>query len=61
MYDPIYPVLQTHLINFVVLQAKGEADAELAIMNKLGVIDAVLTKDSDAFPFGAKCVMRVDP
>lgn len=30
-------------------------------MNKLGVIDAVLTKDSDAFPFGAKCVMRVDP
>ncbi|KAE9384142.1 PIN domain-like protein [Gymnopus androsaceus JB14] len=41
--------------------AKGEGDAELSVMNNLGVINAVLTRDSDAFPFGAKCVMRVDP
>lgn len=30
-------------------------------MNQLGVIDAVLTKDSDVFPLGAQCVLRVVP
>ncbi|KAK7027616.1 PIN domain-like protein [Favolaschia claudopus] len=39
-------------------QAPGEAEAELAQMNKLGFIDAVITEDSDAFIFGADCVIR---
>ncbi|KAK7054028.1 flap endonuclease GEN 1 [Favolaschia claudopus] len=39
-------------------QAPGEAEAELAQMNKLGFIDAVITEDSDAFVFGAVCVIR---
>lgn len=30
-------------------------------MNQLGIIDAVLTKDSDIFPLGAQCVLRVIP
>lgn len=40
------------------IQAPGEAEAELAHLNKLGIIDAVLTDDSDALIFGAKVVMR---
>ncbi|KAK7027621.1 hypothetical protein R3P38DRAFT_3315205 [Favolaschia claudopus] len=36
--------------------APGEAEAELAQMNKLGFIDAVITEDSDAFIFGADCL-----
>lgn len=42
-------------------QAKGDAEAELAIMNQLGIFDAILTKDSDAFSLGAQCVMKVVP
>ncbi|KAJ3849439.1 PIN domain-like protein [Lentinula lateritia] len=37
--------------------AKGDAEAELAHLNNQGIIDAVLTKDSDIFPFGAQCVL----
>ncbi|KAJ2989265.1 hypothetical protein NUW54_g8841 [Trametes sanguinea] len=40
------------------LQAAGEAEAELARMNQLGIIDAVLTEDSDALLFGAPVVIR---
>ncbi|KDR71016.1 hypothetical protein GALMADRAFT_214050 [Galerina marginata CBS 339.88] len=39
-------------------QAPGEAEAELAKLNELGIIDAILTMDSDAFAFGARCVIR---
>ncbi|KAK7006106.1 flap endonuclease GEN 1 [Favolaschia claudopus] len=39
-------------------QAPGEAEAELAQMNKLGFIDAVITEDSDTFVYGAVCVIR---
>ncbi|KAF8185813.1 PIN domain-like protein, partial [Mycena galopus ATCC 62051] len=39
--------------------APGEAEAELAQLNKLGVIDAVLTEDSDAVVFGATCIIRI--
>ncbi|KAJ7493957.1 PIN domain-like protein, partial [Mycena latifolia] len=38
--------------------APGEAEAELAQLNKLGFIDAVITQDSDAIIFGALCVVR---
>jgi hypothetical protein len=40
------------------LQAPGEAEAELAKLNSLGIVDAVLTEDSDALVFGANCVIR---
>ncbi|KAJ3963976.1 PIN domain-like protein [Lentinula raphanica] len=34
--------------------ACGDAEAELADFNSKGILDAVLTKDSDVFPFGAQ-------
>ncbi|KAI9445665.1 hypothetical protein BJY52DRAFT_1315729 [Lactarius psammicola] len=38
--------------------APGEAEAELAYLNSIGVIDAVLSDDVDNFLFGAKMVIR---
>ncbi|KAI0351602.1 PIN domain-like protein, partial [Trametes cingulata] len=38
--------------------APGEAEAELAYLNRIGVIDAVLSDDVDTFLFGAKTVIR---
>ncbi|KAI0668838.1 hypothetical protein C8Q78DRAFT_978454 [Trametes maxima] len=38
--------------------APGEAEAELAYLNRIGVIDAVLSDDVDNFLFGAKVVFR---
>lgn len=38
--------------------APGEAEAELAIMNRQGKIDAVLSDDVDALLFGATKLLR---
>ena len=38
--------------------APGEAEAELAYLNRIGVIDAVLSDDADNFLFGATMVIR---
>ncbi|KAK8869946.1 hypothetical protein IAR55_000514 [Kwoniella newhampshirensis] len=38
--------------------APGEAEAELAVMNRQGKIDAVLSDDVDALLFGATCLVR---
>jgi hypothetical protein len=43
----------------ILLQAPGEAEAELAQLNKLGIVDAILTDDSDALVFGAKTVITM--
>lgn len=40
------------------LQAPGEAEAELAYLNSIGQIDAVLSDDVDTFLFGATMVIR---
>ena len=40
------------------LKAPGEAEAELAYLNSVGIIDAVLSDDVDNFLFGAKMVIR---
>ena len=40
------------------VQAPGEAEAELACLNRSGYIDYVFTPDCDAFLFGAKKVIR---
>lgn len=41
-----------------VLKAKGEAEALCAQLNSEGYVDACITADSDAFLFGAKCVIK---
>ncbi|KAF8199328.1 PIN domain-like protein [Mycena galopus ATCC 62051] len=44
------------------IQARGEAEATLSIMNSEGIplrVDAVLTDDSDVFVFGATDVLRI--
>ncbi|KAH7108322.1 hypothetical protein BKA62DRAFT_764380 [Auriculariales sp. MPI-PUGE-AT-0066] len=38
--------------------APGEAEAELAYLNRIGVIDAVLTDDVDTLLFGATMIIR---
>lgn len=39
-------------------KAPAEAEAELALLNQMGHVDAVLTDDSDTFLFGAHTVIR---
>lgn len=41
-----------------VLKARGEAEALCAQLNGEGHVDACLTADSDAFLYGAKCVIK---
>jgi 5'-3' exonuclease len=40
------------------LEAPMEAEAQCAFLNEKGLVDAILTEDSDAFLFGAKVVYR---
>ncbi|KAG2746608.1 hypothetical protein P692DRAFT_201665508, partial [Suillus brevipes Sb2] len=59
-----FMVCTVHLVLMFVLatdsspQAKGEAEAELAAMNGAGMIDAVMTDDSDVFAFSGRLVLR---
>lgn len=39
-------------------QAPGEAEAELASLNRKGYIDAIQTDDCDAFIFGAQTIIK---
>ncbi|KAJ7731539.1 PIN domain-like protein [Mycena metata] len=57
---PLVEDLKTMIksFGFFVHEAPGEAEAELAQLNANGTIDAILTEDSDAFVFGALCVIR---
>lgn len=41
-----------------VLNAKGEAEALCAQLNSEGHVDACITADSDAFLFGATCIIK---
>jgi Holliday junction resolvase YEN1 len=45
-------------MNIYHAQAPGEAEAELAYLNRIGSIDAVLSDDVDNFLFGATMVIR---
>ncbi|PPQ75836.1 hypothetical protein CVT26_001130 [Gymnopilus dilepis] len=49
------------LYGYHVHEAPGEAEAELAILNIYGFIDAVITSDSDILVFGALNVYRTIP
>lgn len=46
------------LLGMPVLKARGEAEALCAQLNKEGHVDACITADSDAFLYGAKCVIK---
>lgn len=57
-------VIHIGIVSFLtpVFQARGEAEATLAMMTSEGVpvrVDAILTDDSDAFVFGATDVLRM--
>ena len=43
---------------YTLFQAPGEAEAELAYLNRIGVIDGILSDDVDNFLFGATVVIR---
>lgn len=47
-----------HRMGLTRQQAPGEAEAELAYLNSIGVIDGVLSDDVDNFLFGATLVIR---
>ncbi|KAK1424014.1 hypothetical protein QVD17_19325 [Tagetes erecta] len=46
------------LLGMPVLKASGEAEGLCAQLNKDGHVDACITSDSDAFLFGATCVIK---
>ncbi|WCJ23135.1 Flap endonuclease GEN-like 1 [Euphorbia peplus] len=46
------------LFGMPVLKADGEAEALCAQLNSQGYVDACITSDSDAFIFGADCVIK---
>ncbi|KAG1883401.1 PIN domain-like protein, partial [Suillus subluteus] len=57
--EPFKHFAQT--LGFAVHDAAGEAEAELAVLSHSGVIDAVITEDSNALVFGASHVFWSDP
>ncbi|KAK4747399.1 hypothetical protein SAY87_013985 [Trapa incisa] len=46
------------LLGIPVMHAKGEAEALCAQLNRGGYVEACITADSDAFLYGAKCVIK---
>ncbi|KAK6162445.1 hypothetical protein DH2020_002286 [Rehmannia glutinosa] len=46
------------LLGMPILKAKGEAEALCAQLNREGYVDACITTDSDAFLYGAQCVIK---
>ncbi|KAK7020866.1 hypothetical protein R3P38DRAFT_3197327 [Favolaschia claudopus] len=54
--EPVKKMFTAFGYNFY--EAPGEAEAQLAWLNQQGFIDGILTEDSDAFIFGARCVIR---
>lgn len=46
------------LFGFQHHNAPGEAEAECALIQKLGIVDIVLSEDVDTLAFGASCSMR---
>ncbi|KAG2039816.1 PIN domain-like protein [Suillus americanus] len=56
MVDPAQRIL--NMFNTQWITATGGAEAQLGLMNHAGVIDAVMTDDSDVFMFGAHMVLQ---
>lgn len=49
------------IFNFRVWHAYGEAEAECAVLQRLDIVDCILTSDVDVFLFGGKRVFREWP
>lgn len=49
------------LFRFAIWQAKGEAEAECAVLQRLGYVDLIFTTDVDVFLFGGQRVVRTWP
>jgi exonuclease-1 len=47
--------LKDRKLPFIV--APYEADAQLAYLSRNGLVDVVITEDSDLLPYGARCVL----
>lgn len=56
LQTPFVEMIQA--FGFQAIVAPGEAEAELACLNKEGTIDAVMTDDVDALVFGAQVIVR---
>ena len=52
-------LLELQSRNIAALVAPYEADAQLAYLSKAGLVDFVITEDSDVVPFGCKRVSRL--
>ncbi|KAF8907241.1 PIN domain-like protein [Gymnopilus junonius] len=52
--------LMLDTFGFAWINAAGEAESELASLSKQGLLDAVLTEDSDTVVFGARTIIRFD-
>lgn len=46
------------LFGFPVHDAPGEGEAECALLQRQGIVDAVMTEDVDAIMFGSTCTLR---
>ena len=44
-------------LGVVILHADGEAEALCGHLNELGIVDAVVSNDADAFLYGAKTLL----
>lgn len=59
----VTPIMARHLIDACkadgvqCIVAPYEADAQMYYLEKMGIIDAIVTEDSDLLVFGAKCVL----
>jgi Holliday junction resolvase YEN1 len=52
------PSVSLIFVSLIDSKAPGEAEAELAYLNSIGVIDGIISDDVDAFLFGAKVIIR---
>lgn len=57
-YHQVRGMLKEYKRLLTLLQAPGDAEAELAYLASEGLIDAVLTADSDTLLYGAKVLLR---
>jgi len=56
MIDDVIHLLQ--LFGIPYLKARTEAEAQCVALEKMGLVDGVVTEDSDALVFGSKCVYK---
>lgn len=47
-----------HLGAHVFISEEGESEGTCCILNRLGLVDIVVSRDSDCFVFGAKCLVK---